>query len=139
VAKQNRYSWAQAEVAKGVHAARGYAAAAKEKGAVPVEIGDSDIAGFGMTAVSFYQKKEGKHSEFLVMSSQSKHQGLIQVLFNAAKRNSRVSCHLFNEQGKVRPILLELSDNGPEHVTLDENRCSSARRVRKPRLAVQQT
>jgi hypothetical protein len=35
-------------------------------------------------------------------------------------------------------ILLQAFRNIPT-VTLDENRCSSARRVRKPRLAVQQT
>jgi hypothetical protein len=42
--------------------------------------------------------------------------------------------------GEHSGIGFRVAQLGMRHVvTLDENRCSSARRVRKPRLAVQQT
>jgi hypothetical protein len=114
VAKQNRYAWMQSEVAKGVHMARGYAAAAKEKGAVPIQIEDSDVAGFGMTAISFYQKKDGKHSHFSIMSIQSKHLGVFLILCESAKQHPRLSKHLYTESGSFRPIMILRSDNSPE-------------------------
>jgi hypothetical protein len=55
------------------------------------------------------------------------------VLLPAAARLGRL-CGVF-----VLQLLMAVLYRQSPHVTLDENRCSSARRARKPRLAVQQT
>ena len=63
-------AWDETSAAAGLEMARSFAKAATEKGVVPLEIGDSDVARFAMSGVSFYCKNVRMHEEFSVKTSQ---------------------------------------------------------------------
>lgn len=107
-------AWDQAKAAQGLKMAKRFARAAREKGVIPVEIEDSDVAGHAMTGVSYYCKLNKKHADFSVMTSQAKHVGIMLKLFENAKENPRAGPALFRSDGQFHPVGLLRSDNGAD-------------------------
>jgi hypothetical protein len=104
--------------------AKQYSLAAKERGKVPVPIEYSDVAGHLHCGITPYAKQNGVHAPFSVKSSQSKHVGLMGVLFEKSceKEGSKAALCLKGENGLYHPVVFLRSDNGLDQ-QMDKIQC----------------